>query len=539
MTDGQMALGQVTIYDEAAHWDEADIQVLTRNDVRPHAYIGGLTSENPAHTIRIGRNWDGSTGAQGAWEEPNGYRTLIHEFGHYALFLADSYFLYTFDGNGDAIGQKAAACTGLNLVDTVNASVMDRQYGASELAAFGTPGLWDPVNCAQTAQWQLNQESDWQTVVRRYRDPEEPARWRFNTPLDSFRVMVGPAELPPALLPFPHVSAGDAGQTAPPWTVTILTTPGGPPYAQSALVALQHRRNGRLVTLDQGSTGPAGQIEVLGAGLGDEVRVLASDGSRSVRQLIGAGAQYTISLGAATVQAQDSSVNPYARTPAQRRLSHADAGGEWGWCSSGVGRELFAAGRLPGSEHQPRLCVGQWGLRGCLRGRHAGPGQRSRARGRGRPGVGHFGQRPPGVPRSTRPGAGLLCPGGRGLGASQCGQPRCRGCVLHDHAGRRRAATPAGRHDSRRFAYSLHASGALLTLDRPGVLRLFCDPSLLPAGVRVQDLMIARWDGAAWQMLADSAPDPDHQAITVGRDHLGTYMLSGPAHPYSRRFTCR
>ena len=185
LTDGQMAFGHVSIYDNARHWGDADVQISAKNIVRPHAYIGGIISSDPSHVIRVGRHWDGQTGSQGGWDEPDGYRTLVHEFGHYGLHLYDEYFAYVFDPEGNLIDQELAYCTGLEnrdpATEATNASVMDYQYTSSELAMRGVAGLWSS-QCEATAQWQLNGESDWETVVRRYADRVAPPRWRFTTP---------------------------------------------------------------------------------------------------------------------------------------------------------------------------------------------------------------------------------------------------------------------------------------------------------------------------------------------------------------------
>ena len=70
--NGQMALGWVSIYDQAKYWADADVQISTKNIVRPHAYVGGITSTDKAHVIRIGRGWDGYSGSQGDWDQPDG-----------------------------------------------------------------------------------------------------------------------------------------------------------------------------------------------------------------------------------------------------------------------------------------------------------------------------------------------------------------------------------------------------------------------------------------------------------------------------------
>ncbi|MCA9959228.1 MAG: hypothetical protein KC443_09340, partial [Anaerolineales bacterium] len=102
LSEGQMALGPVTIYENGRFWDSADLRILPANDYRPSAYIGGLvatpttysgsgdTTFAPAN-IFLGRYWDGRDAAVGSWADYNGYATLIHEWAHYALFLYDEY----------------------------------------------------------------------------------------------------------------------------------------------------------------------------------------------------------------------------------------------------------------------------------------------------------------------------------------------------------------------------------------------------------------------------------------------------------------
>jgi hypothetical protein len=70
---------------------------------------------------------------------------LAHEFGHYGLYLYDEYFAFVRDAQGNVIGERPAACTGLgnrnSATAAVNASVMDYQYASSELAMRDVPGL--------------------------------------------------------------------------------------------------------------------------------------------------------------------------------------------------------------------------------------------------------------------------------------------------------------------------------------------------------------------------------------------------------------
>ncbi|NTU86104.1 MAG: hypothetical protein HGA45_43385, partial [Chloroflexales bacterium] len=166
MSDGQMALGSVTITDRGIDWGEADIQIATANMVRPHAFVGGITASDKAYVMRLGRGWDGRTGAEGSWAAESGFRTIAHEFGHYGLYLRDEYFGYAQLPGGGLGAEVPAACTDAATralaAPGAAASVMDDQYRTSELSQQGVPGLWS-ASCAQTAQWQLNGESAWQT----------------------------------------------------------------------------------------------------------------------------------------------------------------------------------------------------------------------------------------------------------------------------------------------------------------------------------------------------------------------------------------
>ena len=110
VTDGQMALGQVKIYSNRENWGEADIQILAKNMVRPHTFVRGMFIPNLTEGITLGRLWNGNSSDKGPWDRPEGYRTIIHEVGHYALGLYDEYFTHPMDHNGHS-GQKPATCT--------------------------------------------------------------------------------------------------------------------------------------------------------------------------------------------------------------------------------------------------------------------------------------------------------------------------------------------------------------------------------------------------------------------------------------------
>jgi hypothetical protein len=294
ISDGQMAFGYVNIYDDAQHWADADIQISAKNSVWPHAYIGGITSNDKSHVIRVGRFWDGNSGNQGGWDDPRGFRTLAHEFGHYALYLYDEYFAYVFDENGDLVREVPAYCTGPEnrnpATDATNASVMDYQYTTSELSARGVPGLWSPL-CEQTAQWQLNGESAWETLTRKYADFLSPPRWHLTTPAEWGGPMAGPAGLPSVLPDWPLIEIHQEGTSVPHRELTVYG-PQGPYWG--ALVTLYTSQGGYPVAIDQGFTNRLGEIDIYGAQSGDTLRAASFDGALSGAVSVTEATTYTL-----------------------------------------------------------------------------------------------------------------------------------------------------------------------------------------------------------------------------------------------------
>ena len=275
LTDGQMAFQQVAIYDNGKNWANADIQIFTKNTVHPHAYISGITSSDRSHVIRLGRGWDGNSGNQGPWDQPAGYRTLAHEFGHYAFHLYDEYFAYIFDGNGNLAGETTAYCPmpyqDLPENDTISASAMYYQYGTTEFSAQNILGMWSDA-CKHTAQYQLNSgESAWETLARTYADTASPPRWELVTPLKTGNVLAGPVDLPSGLPDWPVVASHPEGNSAPPRHLTVYD-PQGQPYG-GAIVALYKDTK----VIGQGLTDHNGTLNIYGVAEGDKIRASSFD----------------------------------------------------------------------------------------------------------------------------------------------------------------------------------------------------------------------------------------------------------------------
>jgi len=91
VSDGAMAFGQV-VFGGPELMDSADIQIMASNRLLPRSWVSGLHIARKYMPIRIGRGvWHKNNLASIPWDEPEAYRTLIHEWGHYALELRDAY----------------------------------------------------------------------------------------------------------------------------------------------------------------------------------------------------------------------------------------------------------------------------------------------------------------------------------------------------------------------------------------------------------------------------------------------------------------
>jgi hypothetical protein len=90
-TDGWMAFGQVVV-GGVNLMGSADIQIMASNRLHPRSWVGGLFEKEQHRPIRIGRGiWSDRQEVAFTWEEPEAYRILVHEWGHYALYLTDEY----------------------------------------------------------------------------------------------------------------------------------------------------------------------------------------------------------------------------------------------------------------------------------------------------------------------------------------------------------------------------------------------------------------------------------------------------------------
>ncbi|MBU0490223.1 MAG: DUF11 domain-containing protein [Chloroflexi bacterium] len=162
-TNGQAALGQVTIYHDREHWLDAHVRVYASNRMRPNASQGGIVTAvitDPLTStityqpgqVRMGAVWNryGDSDSSLGEDWP---RTLAHELGHYAFFLDDDYL--GLDATGLLV--PVSTCTGTVMTDPYRSDDSEFHPGANWL-----PGCQDTLANRATGR------SDWATIVTFY-----------------------------------------------------------------------------------------------------------------------------------------------------------------------------------------------------------------------------------------------------------------------------------------------------------------------------------------------------------------------------------
>lgn len=124
-TDGLMAFGQVVLGGPEL-LDCADIQIMASNRLHPRSWVGGLLDAAKYQPIRVGRGiWHDRNQVTMPWDEPEGYRTIVHEWCHYALSLMDGYIERRTTPSGDDVVVPTIQMT--------STSIMESLEGTSEL----------------------------------------------------------------------------------------------------------------------------------------------------------------------------------------------------------------------------------------------------------------------------------------------------------------------------------------------------------------------------------------------------------------------
>ncbi len=158
-TDGQVALGHVTVHQNGDYWDSAHVAVQATNRLRPLAVQGGVVltpTVDPQHEdivygigqVRMGATWNryGDPGGIGGdWP-----LALAHELSHFFLYLDDVYLGL----NEDDLLIPLDSCTG---------SAMGDMYDPDNTEFIYDEGRWSS-NCADTLANRTLQRDEWQTI---------------------------------------------------------------------------------------------------------------------------------------------------------------------------------------------------------------------------------------------------------------------------------------------------------------------------------------------------------------------------------------
>ncbi len=212
-TNGQFALGTVTVRQSYEGWDDADIKLHTSNVLHPNATIGGIVLTDTADiaptvaitytpgSIFMGSYWNRFGTPPNQVVQYNGVVVtqdamnddwsiaLAHEMSHYLLFLFDTYT----DKNGVSSDALAAQCTG---------TAMGNAYAPGNQAYIFDQAAWDSA-CGDTeAHFRLQGRTEWATITGWYNfavPPTEPRLGSFPPVALTNVVFVTPAATPPPL----------------------------------------------------------------------------------------------------------------------------------------------------------------------------------------------------------------------------------------------------------------------------------------------------------------------------------------------------
>ncbi len=267
VSGGQMALGQVRIFQNKENWLNSDVVVYASSSVRPRATMGGVvntaTSDVISATkvitdaflpgqIRMGPAWD-PFGENRADLTLDWQRALAHEFGHYLLYMPDNYLGYDPQG----------------VITTVDCrgSFMTNTYDDQYAKYLNSKDFRNPVNnCGNTIAARLTGRSDWETITKFYPmvHPAGDVPGPAVLPLDVTEVTIIPPDASPTALPARYFDLRDAASGQ---RVNVAQGQGYLYQTQGTA----DLRDDRVIPL--GSTGRADRLRVRGASPSDRVCV--------------------------------------------------------------------------------------------------------------------------------------------------------------------------------------------------------------------------------------------------------------------------
>jgi len=295
LSNGQMALGRVRVFQDKEQWLTSDVQIYANNRVRPRASMGGIVQRtlderdrdglliedayNPG-AVRMGPVWD-LFGQSRADLGRDWWRAFAHELGHHLLFLPDNYLGYRTAADGSIVDVISVDCAG-----SVMTTAYDDAY--SEFLDFSDPRYYRvgaggrttpewPGECRNTLAAYTTKLSDWEVIQRQYPMVNRPGE----------AANPGPAALPLAVTQVQFVQPASANTALPARFFDLRDAAGGGRVSVAQGQAFLFQRHGTPELSDDtvvalGSTGRSDSIKVRGAAAGDRVCVFDSSGDAAL-----------------------------------------------------------------------------------------------------------------------------------------------------------------------------------------------------------------------------------------------------------------
>lgn len=277
ISNGQAFFEKIAVYDDKRFWNDADIRIYASNGQWPSADINGIQKRDafihmpPKH---FGEKW---TNVNRSYSDlllltntRKHIEMLIHEFGHYGFGFYDEY--------QDSSKRPVHIFHNFGFMDGVPGTGEMQ----SEMSAFMVPGYED------TEQYQrlgLTSWDYWEQETKQLLETFTGIRPQLYTPrklgFGKNQIMAGPNQD----LNRPDFSVGHmmqyidrtSEQRSERFRYLVLDRETGDPVPRTQVAILkQRRRNGFRQLIDQGFTDRLGRIALLGADVGDDIRIMNS-----------------------------------------------------------------------------------------------------------------------------------------------------------------------------------------------------------------------------------------------------------------------
>ncbi|MCJ7497238.1 MAG: T9SS type A sorting domain-containing protein, partial [candidate division Zixibacteria bacterium] len=171
VSDGQMRLDTVMIFDNKEHWDEADMRIYANNIEWPRAVAAGINSSDPEWTSFFPRKWfgDSDPSRNGSYsenplnlEDSYDFRTKCHETGHYALNFYDEYKFS--DGSGGFV-DETGRCSSIAIYGYMDSQFESGGEWSSEMSSIYR---YQDAECQNTEQFIINYGSCWDYLEEQF-----------------------------------------------------------------------------------------------------------------------------------------------------------------------------------------------------------------------------------------------------------------------------------------------------------------------------------------------------------------------------------